>query len=259
MPGLETDQLARMKSDGRRIVMLTAYDYPTARIVQAAGVDLILVGDSLGMVVHGFRTTRDVTMEMMLHHVAAVRRGAPDTHVVADMPYRSFDAADAAVENAERFRDVGADSVKVEGAVVEAVRALRRAGIEVMGHVGLTPQSATSTKARGRDPEEASAIRRDAKLLEEAGCYGVVLEHIPLGLSEQITAELAVPTIGIGGGPHCDGQVLILHDMLGMFDRFTPPFVKRYAELGALAKAACAQYAEEVRRGVFPDLSHSTK
>ena len=259
MPKSSVDTIRRMKSEGRKIVMLTAYDYPTAQFVEAAGVDMLLVGDTLGVVVLGFRSTREVTMEIMLTHVAAARRGAPETHLVADMPYRSYDTPESAVANARRFAEAGADSVKVEGAVLDAVRAIRKAGIEVMGHVGLLPQTATNHKARGREAAEAAAIRRDARQLEEAGCFCIVLEHMPLSLGEQITADLAVPTIGIGAGPHCDGQVLVLHDMLGFFARFTPPFVKRYAELGHVAKEACQRYAEEVRAGAFPDLEHSTK
>jgi 3-methyl-2-oxobutanoate hydroxymethyltransferase len=242
-----------------KIVMLTAYDFSNAQIVEAAGVDMILVGDSAGVVVHGFKSTREVTMEMMVHHVAAVRRGASNTHLVADMPYRSCDTPKEAVANAFRFIREGADSVKVEGAIPDVVRALRAEGIEVMGHVGLTPQTATSHKARGRTEEEAVEIKQGADILEKAGCFAVVLEHMPLGLAKDITDHVGIPTIGIGAGVHCDGQVLVLHDMLGMFDRFKPPFVKRYAQLGPDAKAAVAEYAREVREGLFPDTGHSTE
>jgi len=259
MPGLSADALRQMKADGRRIAMLTGYDCPTAQFVEAAGADLLLVGDTLAMVVLGFRDTHAMTMDIMLVHVGAARRGAPNTHVIADMPIHSYDTPEQAVTNARRFIEAGADSVKVEGAIPEIIRALREAGVEAMGHVGLTPQTATNTKARGRDPEEAAAIRQGARVLEQAGCYAVVLEHMPLGLAQQITADLAIPTIGIGAGPHCDGQVLVIHDLLGVFERFKPPFVKRYADLGKLAKDACRRYVDDVRAGAFPDLDHSTR
>jgi len=254
--------LKDLKAHGTKITMLTAYDFPTAQFVEAAGVDIALVGDSLGNAVYGFRTTRDVTMELMLPHVAAVRRGAPNTHIVADMPFQSFDTPELAVANARRFVDVGADSVKIEGALTDVVEALRDAGIEVMGHVGLLPQTAKDFKARGRTQEEADAICAGARALERAGCFSLVLEHMPLGLAQRITEELSVPTIGIGAGPHCDGQVLVIHDMLGFFfpgGRFKPPFVKRYAAIGEIAVEACRRYAEEVRSGAFPDLAHSTE
>ncbi len=241
------------------LVMLTAYDYPTAQFVEQGGADIILVGDSLGMVVLGFESTRHVTLDMMLHHTAAARRGAPGTHLVGDMPHRSYDTPESALENARRLVEVGADSVKVEGAVTDVVRALRGGEIEVMGHIGLLPQTATDHKARGRTPEEAQKTLDEAKALEDSGCYSIVLEHMPLSLGERITESLGIPTIGIGAGPHCDGQVLVLHDMLGMFDAFTPPFVKRYGELGAAAKEAVRAYAAEVRAGTFPDEAHSTK
>ena len=241
-----------------KIVMLTAYDFPTAQTAQDAGVDLILVGDSLGMVVLGFSSTRDVTMDMMLHHIAAVRRGADTTHVVGDLPYQSYDTPETAVENAKRMIEAGADSVKVEGRVTEQVRALRSEGIALMGHVGLTPQTATSFKAKGRDEEEADRILSDAQVLEEAGCYSIVLEHMPLRLGKRITDACGIPTIGIGAGVYCDGQVLVYHDVMGMFEGFTPPFVKRYAEIGKASREACRRYCDEVRSGVFPDTQHST-
>jgi len=262
MAKASAEVIRRMKAEGRKIVMLTAYDCPSAQWVEDAGVDVLLVGDSLGVVVLGFESTRDVTMEVMLTHVAAARRGAPNTHLVADMPYRSYETPEIALTNARHFVDVGADSVKLEGAVLDAAEALRSAGIEVMGHVGLLPQTATSYKARGRDDVEAEAIRRDAKSLERAGCFSIVLEHMPLGLGRTITENLTIPTIGIGAGPHCDGQVLVLHDMLGFFNgkaRFKPPFLKRYAEVGKVATEGCRKYVEEVRAGIYPDLAHSTR
>ena len=262
MAKASAEVIRRMKAEGRKIVMLTAYDYPTAQFVEEAGVDMLLVGDTLGVVVLGFESTREVTMDMMLTHVAAARRGAPNTHVVGDMPFRSYDTPELALANAKRFMDAGADSAKLEGAAVDAVEAIRATGIDVVGHVGLLPQTATRYKPRGRTDEEATAIRRDARALEAAGCFAIVLEHMPLVLGRLITEELAIPTIGIGAGPHCDGQVLVLHDMLGIFDekaRFRPPFVKRFAEVGLAAKEGCRKYVEEVRAGAFPDLAHSTR
>lgn len=259
---LSCASLRAMKAPSERITMLTAYDFPTAQIVEAAGIDMALVGDSLGNAVYGFRSTREVTMELMLPHVAAVKRGAPNTHVVADMPFGSFDTPELAAANALRFAEVGADSVKIEGALTEVVEAIRGVGVEVVGHVGLLPQTATSFKARGRSEEEANAICGDALALERAGCFCVVLEHMSLGLGKRVTEELSIPTIGIGAGPHCDGQVLVIHDMLGFSGpaaRRKPPFAKQYAGLGEIALAACRSYEEEVRAGLFPDSSHSTE
>lgn len=251
-----------MKTEHRTIAMLTAYDCPTAQWVEDAGVDMLLVGDTLGVVVLGFDSTRNVTMEIMLTHVAAARRGAPNTHLVADMPYRSYDTPELARTNAARFVEIGADSVKLEGAAIDAVKAIREAGTEVMGHVGLLPQTSTGYRARGRDPADAEAICNDAKELERTGCFAIVLEHVPLGLGKRITDDLSIPTIGIGAGPHCDGQVLVLHDVLGFFDgkaRFKPPFLKRYAEVGQVAREGCRRYVDDVRAGRYPDLEHSTR
>ncbi|AEB11249.1 3-methyl-2-oxobutanoate hydroxymethyltransferase [Marinithermus hydrothermalis] len=245
------------------LVMVTAYDYPTARIAQEAGVDLILVGDSLGMVVLGYDSTVPVTMEEMLHHVKAARRGAPETFLIADMPFLSFATPEAALENAGRFlKEGGADAVKLEGGleVVPVVEALVRAGIPVLGHVGLTPQTASSLggyRVQGKDAESARRIVEGARALEAAGVWGVVLEMVPTPLARRVTEELTVPTIGIGAGPVTDGQVLVFHDLVGIFDRFKPKFVKRYAEAGALMREAVAAYAREVREGVFPDEAHS--
>ncbi len=245
------------------LVMVTAYDYPTARIAQEAGVDLILVGDSLGMVVLGYDSTVPVTVEEMLHHVKAARRGAPETFLIADMPFLSFATPEAALENAGRFlKEGGADAVKLEGGleVVPVVEALVRAGIPVLGHVGLTPQTASSLggyRVQGRDAESARRIVEGARALEAAGVWGVVLEMVPTPLARRVTEELTVPTIGIGAGPVTDGQVLVFHDLVGIFDRFKPKFAKRYAEAGALMREAVAAYAREVREGSFPDEAHS--
>jgi 3-methyl-2-oxobutanoate hydroxymethyltransferase len=250
------DDLKQMKVENRKIAMLTAYDYPTAKFVADAGADMILVGDSLGMVVLGFRDTREVTMDIMVTHVGAVRRGAPEIHIVGDMPIHSYDTPEAAAANAQRLVEAGADTVKMEGRVLDAVRAVRAQGIEVMGHVGVLPQS-TGTKLRGRDPDDAQAIQDDARSLESCGCYAIVIENSVAGLGRQVSEVVDVPTIGIGAGPDTDGQVLIVHDVLGMFERFTPPFAKRYAELAVAAREACSAYVEDVRAGRFPDTEHT--
>lgn len=257
MTGKKTaEQFRTMKAAGEKIVMLTAYDYPTAQFVAAAGVDTILVGDSLGMVVLGFKTTHDVTMEIMLSHLGAVRRGAPNTHVIADMPFQSYANPTVAVENAQRFMEAGADAVKIEGRVVEEVEAIRDVGIHVLGHVGVLPQT-TDSKLKGRDAAEAQQIFDDALALEAAGCFAVVLENMTVSLARKITDALRIPTIGIGAGPTTDGQVLVIHDVLGMFESFLPPFAKRFAELAPAARAGIAAYVADVRSGHFPDAAHS--
>lgn len=250
-------------SKGERLAMLTAYDFPTARLVAEAGVKLILVGDSLGMVVLGYDSTIPVTMDDMVHHAKAARRGAPDAFIVADMPFLSFATPQDAIANASRLlKDAGADSVKLEGGaeVVPVVEALVRAGVPVMGHVGLTPQTASSLggyKLQGKDEAQARKIGEDAVALEAAGCWAVVLELVPGPLARLVTSRLRIPTIGIGAGPDCDGQVLVLHDMIGLFSGFTPTFVKRYAEVGAQIRKAVEGYAAEVRSGEFPSGGHS--
>ena len=243
---------------GARLAMLTAYDFPTARLVAEAGVDLILVGDSLGMVVLGYDSTLPVTMDDMVHHTRAVRRGAPEAFVVADLPFLSYGTPQQALENAARLmKDAGADSVKLEGGeeVVPIVEALVRAGVPVLGHVGLTPQTASALggyKLQGKDEMAAKRILDGAVALDRAGCWGVVLELVPAPLAKLVTGRIGIPTIGIGAGADCDGQVLVFHDMVGMFSGFTPTFVKRYAEAGAAIKDAVARYAAEVRDGSFP-------
>lgn len=249
-------ELRRKK--GERLAMLTAYDFPTARLVSEAGVDLILVGDSLGMVVLGYDSTVPVTMDDMVHHTKATRRGAPQAFVVADMPFLSYATPQDALSNAARLmKDAGADSVKVEGGVevVPVVEALVRAGVPVLGHVGLTPQTASALggyKLQGKDEAQARKIVDDAVALDAAGCWGVVLELVPAPLARLITERISIPTIGIGAGPDCDGQVLVFHDMVGLFSGFTPTFVKRYTEAGAAIRKAVERYAEEVRTGAFP-------
>lgn len=254
-------ELKRKK--GERWVMLTAYDFPTARLAAEAGVDVILVGDSLGMVVLGYDTTVPVTMDDMLHHARAARRGAPATFIVADMPFMSYATKEQALANAARFmKEAGADSVKVEGGleVLPVVETLVGAGVPVLGHVGLTPQTASALggyKLQGRDEESARRILEEAVALERAGCWGIVLELVPAPLARLITARIAIPTVGIGAGPHTDSQVLVFHDLVGLYSGFAPKFVKRYAEAGALIREAIGRYAAEVRSGVFPGNEHS--
>ena len=246
------------RSKGARLAMLTAYDYPTARLVAEAGVELILVGDSLGMVVLGYDSTVPVTMDDMVHHTKAARRGAPQAFLIADLPFLSYGTVEVALANSARFmKEAQADSVKLEGGkeVVPVVEALVRAGVPVLGHVGLTPQTASALggyKLQGKDEERARCIVEDAVALQAAGCWGVVLELVPAPLARLITERIGIPTIGIGAGPHCDGQVLVFHDMVGLFSGFTPTFVKRYAEAGAAIREAVARYAAEVRSGEFP-------
>lgn len=249
-------ELRRKK--GARLAMLTAYDYPGARLVAEAGIDLILVGDSLGMVVLGYDSTTAVTMDEMVHHTRAARRGAPQAFLVADLPFLSYGTPEQALANAARLmKDAGADSVKLEGGaeIQPIVETLVRAGVPVLGHVGLTPQTASALggyKLQGRDEADARRILDGAVALERAGCWGVVLELVPAPLARLITERIAIPTIGIGAGPHCDGQVLVFHDLVGMYAGFTPTFVKRYAEAGAAIRDAVARYAAEVRDGSFP-------
>jgi 3-methyl-2-oxobutanoate hydroxymethyltransferase len=240
-----------------RLAMVTAYDYPSARLADTAGVDLILVGDSVAMVVLGHADTLSVTMDEMLHHVKAARRGTGRALLVADMPYGSFHLGPRqAVENALRFvKEGGASAVKIEGARIEVVEALVEAEIPVMGHVGLTPQSIHrfgGFKVQGRGAEARAALLEAARALERAGAFAVVLECIPTALAAEVTASLSIPTIGIGAGPACDGQVLVFHDLLGIEERIAPRFVRRYAELGHDARAALEAYVADVRSGAFP-------
>jgi 3-methyl-2-oxobutanoate hydroxymethyltransferase len=246
-----------------RLAMLTAYDYPSAKLVAEAGIDLILVGDSLGMVVLGYDSTLPVTVDDMVHHTRAARRGAPDAFLIADMPFLSYGTPEQALATAARLmKDAGADSVKLEGGVesVPIVEALQRAGVPVLGHVGLTPQTASALggyRLQGKDEENARRIVDGAAALEAAGCWGIVLELVPAELARMVTQRIAIPTIGIGAGAHCDGQVLVFHDVVGLFSGFTPTFVKRYTEAGNAIREACARYAEEVRSGAFPGEAQS--
>jgi 3-methyl-2-oxobutanoate hydroxymethyltransferase len=257
--------LQAKKGRGEPITMLTAYDYATAYAVDRAGVDAILVGDSLGMVVLGYATTLPVTMDDMLHHCRAVARGAQRAHLIGDMPFMSYQAETAqAVRNAGRFlQEAGMEAVKLEGGreVAETIRAIVAAGIPVMGHLGLTPQSIHKLggfRPQARSAATAQRLVEDACILEEAGCYGLVLESIPDRVAELISRRLGIPTIGIGAGAGSDGQVLVIHDLLGMFDRFTPKFVKRYANLHDEMQRAFADYIAEVQTRAFPAPEHIT-
>lgn len=259
-----TVTLREMKDRGERISMLTAYDYPIARLLDEAGIEVILVGDSLAMVGLGYETTLPVTMEEMLHHVRAVSRGVKRALLVADMPFGSFQASvEEGVRNAGRFlKEAGAQAVKLEGGreVADLTRRLTSVGIPVMGHLGLTPQMVHQFggfKVQGRTAAAAERLREDALLLEEAGVFALVLEGIPWQVAEVITKELRIPTIGIGAGSSCDGQVLVTNDLLGLFDDFTPKFVKRYANLKETIAAAFTRYRQEVKAGEFPGPEHA--
>jgi 3-methyl-2-oxobutanoate hydroxymethyltransferase len=252
------------KQSGEPLTMLTAYDYPTALAMDRVGIDSILVGDSLGMVVLGYETTLPVTMEEMLHHCRAVARGAHYALLIGDMPFMSYQASVAdAVRNAGRFlQEAGMDAVKLEGGSerAEAIRTIVGAGIPVMGHLGLTPQSVHQLggfRAQGRTLPAARKLHEDALKLQEAGCFGIVLEAVPARLASLVSEKLDIPTIGIGAGPRCDGQVLVTHDLLGLFDRFTPKFVRKYANLHAVMGQAFEGYIQDVIEGNFPGPEHS--
>lgn len=252
------------KKGVEKITMLTAYDAGFARILESAGVDMLLVGDSLGMVVLGYDSTVPVTMGEMIHHSAAVRRGAPGTMIVGDMPFLSYQVSKKeAIANAGRFfKEAGCDAVKLEGGreVCKAVRAIVDAGMPVMGHIGLTPQTAGKLggfKVQGKDAQSARRLLAEAKALEEAGAFSLVLECIPDGLAQLISEAITIPTIGIGAGVGCDGQVLVTHDLLGLFEKFVPSFVKNYINLAPEIKKAVASFTSEVKDGSFPDADHS--
>lgn len=246
------------------ITMLTAYDYPSAQLADAAGIDVLLVGDSLAMVVLGHENTLSVTVDEMLHHCRAVKRGTATAMLVGDMPFMSYQVdAPSALRNAGRFlQEGGMDAVKLEGGrrVVPQVEAIVGAGIPVMGHVGLTPQSIHALggfRVQGKTAAEAKRLLDDALALEAAGCFSIVLESVPDRLAADVTARLEIPTIGIGAGAGTSGQVLVFHDLLGLFERFTPKFVRRYAELGAAARDAIARYGADVEAGAFPAAEHT--
>jgi len=253
-----TDLKAKKKR-GEKIVMFTVYDYPSARLVEEAGVDIAFVGDTLGMVVLGYDSTIPVTMDEMLHHVKAVARGTHTAHVLADMPFMSYQASvEDALRNAARFlKEGGAQSVKLEGGarIAETVRVLVDAGIPVMGHIGLTPQSVNQFggyKVQGKTPAAAARLLNDAKALQEAGAYAIVLECVPVPVARMVTEKLSIPTIGIGAGVQCDGQVQVFHDLLGLYPDLQPKHAGRYADVGDTIVRAVRQYANDVREGRFP-------
>ncbi len=254
--------LKERKRRGEKMVMLTAYDFTMARLLDRAGIDVLLVGDSLGMVVLGYDTTIPVTLEAMLHHVKAVSRGATQALVVADMPFLTFQVSAAeAVRNAGRLiQEGGAAAVKIEGGqpVTATVQRLVEVGIPVMGHLGLTPQAVHQLggfRRQAQDEVAAMQLLEDARALERAGAFALVLESIPASLAKTVTAELSIPTIGIGAGPFCDGQVLVSYDMLGLYDGAVPSFVRQYARLNEQIVEACSAYAEDVRQGRFPEMA----
>jgi len=265
IPKITIPYLLAKKRQGEKIVALTAYDFPTAKIVDEAGIEMILVGDSLGMVVLGYKNTIPVTMEEMIHHTRAVARAARRPLIVGDMPYFSFHlSAEETVRNASRFlKEAGAQAVKIEGASkkrLKLIEALIEAEIPVMGHVGLTPQSIYHLgrfKVKGKEIEEAKQILRDAKNLEKAGVFAIVLECVPMELAREITQRVEVPTIGIGAGPHCDGQILVFHDLVGYANGYLPKFVRRYADIHGILDKAVKEYIADVLRGKFPGDSHS--
>lgn len=254
------------KEHGEPITMLTAHDYPTAQVMDQAGIDTILVGDSLGMVVLGYENTLSVTMEDMLHHAKAVSRGARYPLLVGDMPFMSYQVSDEdAIRNAGRFlQEAGMDAVKLEGGRERAqvIRKIVAAGIPVMGHLGLTPQSIHQLggyRAQGKTASAARRLLEDAQILEEAGAFSIVLESVPARLAEHISKQLSIPTIGIGAGNGCDGQVLVTYDMLGFFDRFTPKFVRKYANFHDEMNKAIIQYIDDVESRRFPTIAHTTE
>jgi len=253
-----------MKSNGEKISMLTAYDAGFASLFDAAGIDMVLVGDSLGNVLLGYDSTVPVTMEEMLHHCKAVRRGTRQAFLVGDMPFMSYQVSESeAISNAGRFlKEAGCDAIKLEGGtdVCHTIKAIVRAGIPVMGHIGLTPQTASQLggyKVQGKDADSARLLLQSARDLEAAGAFSIVLECIPAQLAEAISKAVSIPTIGIGAGNSCDGQVLVTHDMVGMYEKFVPSFVKQYANLAPLIKKAVTAFRDEVKSGTFPDEEHS--
>jgi 3-methyl-2-oxobutanoate hydroxymethyltransferase len=263
MAKITIQTLREKKAKGEKMTFLTAYDYPFAILEQKAGIDVILVGDSMGMVVLGYDSTLPVTMDLMIPHVKAVRLGAPDVYLVGDMPYMSYQVSKSeAIRNGGRFMaEAGCDAVKLEGGreMSGTIKAMTDATIPVMAHIGLTPQAAAQLggfKAQGRDIKTAQRLVEDARILEDAGVCSLLMEGVPAELAEIITDRCSVPTFGIGAGPHCDGQVLVIHDMIGMFDRYTPKFVKKFREIGKEIVIALEDFKKEVTEGKFPAKEH---
>jgi len=255
-----------MKTEGEKITVLTAYDYPFARLMDLAGIDMILVGDSVGTVVAGYDNTLPVTMDEMIYHTRAVVRGSASALVIADMPFLSYqvDLIDARRNAGRMIKEGGAQAVKLEGGenVAATIRAIVDMDIPVVGHIGLTPQSIHRMggyRVQGKEDEQARQLLADARAVQKAGAFALVLEGIPAPLAQRITAELHIPTIGIGAGVHCDGQVLVIHDILGLCEKYSPKFVKRYADVSETISRGIADYIREVKDGVFPDEEHSFK
>ncbi len=266
MPKITIHDLLKKKREKKKISMLTAYDYPFAKIVDEAGIDGIIVGDSVGMVVQGLENTLPVTMDEMVYHTRIVSRAVRNAIVIGDLPFMSYQASiEDAVRNAGRFlKEAGASAVKIEGGaeVADRIRAMAKADIPVMAHIGLTPQSIHRMggyKVQGKTEESAKRLLEHARVVEDAGAAFLLLEAIPMGLAKQITDEISIPTIGIGAGPYCDGQVLVLHDVVGLFERFLPKFAKQYVNLRSLALEAISRYREEVEGGLFPTEDQSFK
>ncbi|RJQ16239.1 MAG: 3-methyl-2-oxobutanoate hydroxymethyltransferase [Nitrospiraceae bacterium] len=259
MSNITIHDFLKKKKEGKKITMLTAYDYPFARIVDEAGIDAVLVGDSLGMVVQGLENTLPVTMDEMIYHTKMVTRAVKNAMVIGDMPFMSYQASiEEALKNAGRFlKEGGASAVKMEGGAEIAghIRAMTKSDIPVMAHIGLTPQSIHRMggyKVQGKTEEAAMKLIEEAHIVEDAGAFSLLLEAIPMGLGKIISEELSIPAIGIGAGPHCDGQILVLHDVIGLFERFVPKFVKQYANVKEDALKAIKTFKEEIERGAFP-------
>ncbi|MGQ9641116.1 MAG: 3-methyl-2-oxobutanoate hydroxymethyltransferase [Candidatus Bathycorpusculaceae bacterium] len=254
---MDFQERIRQKKGKEKIIMLTAYDYQMAKILDEAGIDLILVGDSLGMVVQGYSDTKNVTMADMIYHTKAVARGAKKTPIIGDMPINSYNTPEEALINAKKFVEAGAHGVKIEGNNPEVVKALLDSGIPVQGHVGMLPQMADVYRVKGKKPEEAEQIFREALELDRLEVFSIVIECVPESLAKKITEAVNAPTIGIGAGKYCDGQVLVINDMLGMDLSFKPKFVKHYAKLNEVITDAVTRFVEEVSAGVYPDEEHT--
>ncbi|MAH32988.1 3-methyl-2-oxobutanoate hydroxymethyltransferase [archaeon] len=253
---MKTPNKIKSMKGKEKITMLTAYDCFTAKAMDDTGIDIILVGDSLGMVILGYENTLSVTVDDIIRHTGAVARGTENALIVADMPVNSYNDNEIAILNSEAFIKSGAHAVKIENKP-EIAKFLVENKIEVMGHIGLTPQTATEFKVQGKDEETAKKLIELAKKCEEAGCFSLVLECVPVDLAKKITGSISIPTIGIGAGPFCDGQVLVSNDILGLYDKLSPKFVKRYADLGSDMKSAFKSYIKEVKEKKFPDDDHS--
>jgi len=253
----------QMKKEGKKITFLTSYDFPTAQFAETSGLDMLLIGDSLGMCVYGYEGTIPVSMDQMIVHSQAVRRGAPNTFIIGDMPFMSYQSSvEKAVENAARFlKEAGCDAIKLEGGkrIAHVIRAIVDAGIVVMGHIGLIPQSSGQLgghKAQGRTAEQAKLVVADALAVQEAGAHMILLEAIPPEVGQYIAKTLTMPVLSIGAGPGCDGQLLIVSDLIGQFQAFTPKFVKKYCDVASMVTEAMKQYCEDVRKGAFPEEKH---